>query len=86
VRVVQDVGGEGWELTISVSDPELPVSVVPMNKLLVVLLYVPFVEEVTVIAIVHVLFPETVMFENERDWGGPLTVKVDGDGDAPHPV
>ena len=36
--VVQEDGGEGWELTINVSEPELPVSVVPINKLLVVLL------------------------------------------------
>jgi len=38
VRVVQEDGPAGWELTISVSAAELSVSVVPINKLLVVLL------------------------------------------------
>ena len=38
VGVVQEDGGEGKELTISVSEAELSVSVVPMNRLPVVLL------------------------------------------------
>jgi len=38
VGVAQEDGGEGWELTISVSAATLPVSVVSMNKLPVVLL------------------------------------------------
>lgn len=84
--VVQEDGGEGRELTINVSEPELPVSVVPMNRLPVVLLYVPLVEAVTVIAIVQVLLPATVMLENEMDCGGPLTVNEDGEGDAPQAV
>jgi hypothetical protein len=36
--VVQEDGGAGWALTINVSKPELPVSVVPMNRFPVVLL------------------------------------------------
>jgi hypothetical protein len=38
VGVVQEDGGEGWELTMSVSEATLPVLVVSMNKLPVVLL------------------------------------------------
>jgi len=38
VWVVQEDGGEGWELTTNVSAAELPVLVVSMNKLPVVLL------------------------------------------------
>ena len=83
---MQEVGAGGFELTTSESDAELPVSVVPINRLPVVLLYVPLVEDVTLILIVHVLLPATVMFENESDWGGPLTVNVDGDGEPPHPL
>lgn len=37
-RVVHEDGGEGWELTINVSEAELPVSVVPIFRVLVVLL------------------------------------------------
>jgi hypothetical protein len=83
VGVVHDDGGEGWELTVRVSDPELPVSVVPRNRFPVVLLYMPFVEEVTLTAIVHVPFPATVMFVKESEVAP--TVSEAGDG-TPHPV
>ena len=43
-------------------------------------------EAVTLTATVQAPKPATVIFENESTCGGPLTVKVDGDGDAPHPV
>ena len=43
----------------------------------------PFVEEVTLTAIVHVLSPLTVIFGNERDVAP--TVNEEGEGD-PHPV
>jgi hypothetical protein len=48
-----------------------------------VLLYVPFVEEVTLTAIVQELLPAMVIFENEREVAP--TVKDDGDGE-PHPL
>ena len=60
VLVVQEVGGAGWELTIKVSDPELPVLVLPNNRFVVVLLCVPSVEEVTVTVMLHVLFAAIV--------------------------
>lgn len=70
------------ELTTSESVAKLPVSTdVLINKLFDVLLYVPLVEAVTLTAIIHVLKPATVIFENVS---GSLTVA--GDGDAPHPV
>jgi len=45
-----------------VSDPELPVSVLPNNRFVVVLLYVPLVEEVTVTVMLHVLLAAIVAF------------------------
>lgn len=80
VRVVQVEGGEGSELTVKVSEAEFPVSVVSMKRCPVVLLYVPFVEEVTVTAMLQVLFAAIVIFE--KDTG---SVTVDGEGD-PHPL
>jgi hypothetical protein len=68
---------------MSVSDAELPVSVVPRSRLVVVLLYVPFVEEVTVTAIVQVLFPATVIFEKLTEAAGKVIEAGDG---APQPV
>ena len=83
--VVQDVGAAGFEVTTSVSEAELPVSVVPINRLPVVLLYVPSVEAVTLTLIVQVLRPLTVIFENEREVAP--TVSEDGNGGAaPQPL
>ena len=65
VGVVHEDGGAGAELTIKVSEAVSPVSVVSIFSVLVVLLYVPAVLEVTVTAIVQVLFPATVIFEKD---------------------
>ena len=81
VGVVQEEGGEGWELTTNVSEAELPVLVVSMNKFPVVLLYVPGMKEPTVTIIVQVPFPAIVIFEKDI---GVLT--VDGEGELPHPL
>lgn len=77
----QVFGAGGCELTISISEPVLPVFVVPRKRFPVVFVYVPAVADVTLTAIVHVPFAATVIFENDR---GSLTVA--GEGEAPQPV
>jgi len=67
VRVEQLDGGVGIEVTTNVSEALLPVSVVPIKRFPVVLLYVPFVDEVTVTAMVHVELPASVMLVNDKD-------------------
>ncbi len=81
--VVQEAGAAGLEVTTRVSEAELPVSVVPINRLPVVLGYVPSVEAVTLTLIVQVLRPLTVMFVNER--AVAPTLNDDGSGE-PQPL
>ena len=83
VGVVQDEGGDGVELTTNESEAELNVSVVSINRLPVVLLYVPLVEAVTLTPIVQVLEPLTVIFEKDRE----VAPTVNEAGEAePHPL
>ena len=72
-------GTGGFELTTKVSVAKLPVSsVVLINKLSDVFIYVASVDAVTSTLIVHLLKPGTVMFENERDVSPPVREAGEG--------
>lgn len=65
VKPQTGAGPAGAVFTVSVSLALFPVSSVPMNKLLEVLVYVPAAGTVTLTLIVQVLFAAMLPFENE---------------------
>lgn len=70
------LGAGGAALTVSVSLAWFPVSSVPMNRFVEVLLYVPVTGTVTFTLIVQVPFAATVPFENDSEAAPAAGVKV----------
>jgi hypothetical protein len=83
---VQVVGAAGLVVATRVSLASSPVSIVSMNRLFESLLYVPEKLVVTVMAIVHVPKPATVMFVNDKAVCPTVNVAGDGAGTVPQLV